>query len=520
MSFFDQIMPDFSDPNSMAAFGALGNMLLTGGVPIRGQTGMGAGNALAMLAGSGMQGAVSGAQGAQQFKGQNIGNQLADLSLQQQQAIQPGQIAMLKRLYGNQDGSLQSAPFGMPPSSSSQSGGISASDTQFAQAYQLAMASGAKTGDFSKAAAVLQSWAEHNPALAGQIKNAQEQNTYQKTPQGTYQMPSQGGTSFGAPAPPVSSTATAPQINASDIEAPTTPEAQPLPPPPSQIPNNPFAQQPPRDAAFMPPQQTQQQQTNIPAQFLAADGKPIIPQIKNIGLLKSDPQGMPSYNTPNTETGVALQKDMQKEDIEANAEMTSNMSNIQKEQYRLQQLVTAYKGAQSGTFMAQYPEVAKGLVAAGYLSPDDIHNLSMIQKAIANQAIQVIQQTKDANANLGDAPMRMFGSELANMQKKAENAGSTPEANFEVITDAMGLANHAADMYKGWDAIGGLGNRLQNGTTLRPANYARQFIETHNPQDYKEASMKAIGQFKGQSTGSSAPKLIYQRVNGKLVPVQ
>lgn len=397
--------------------------------------------------------------------------QMQQLALQKQQAIQPLQIASMQQAYGqNPQGSGSGSPSASSPTQGA--GQTSTSDQQFSQAYRLALMS----GDMKTAANVLQSWAEHNPQLAGQIKASQEQNTYQKTPQGTFVMPNGAGSD-------------------QSVQNPQTPTVSPL----QTNPNN--------------------------SQLLASDGKPIVPNVQNISHFKPDPSGIPAYNgIPNTETGVALQKGLQDEDLKANSEMTSNLSSLQKEQYRLQQMANVYQQTQSGTLLAQNPDTAKQLVAWGVISnPSQIHDLSMVQKGLANQAIQIIQQTKDANANLGGSPTRLFGSEISNMQQKAENPSATPEANYEVITDAMGLANHSADMAKGWDTIGGLGNRLANGSTLRPADYARQFIETHDPQDYKTAAMRSLGKFKGMAPSTSSNQngsdgtKNYVRINGTLV---
>lgn len=73
-------MPDFSDPNSMAAWGALGNVLIGGSAPRyapngNGITGGNKLNSLAALAGMGMTGAVQGADGAQEFQKNQLANQ-------------------------------------------------------------------------------------------------------------------------------------------------------------------------------------------------------------------------------------------------------------------------------------------------------------------------------------------------------------------------------------------------------------------------------------------------------------
>lgn len=439
--------------------------------------------------------------------------QMKELQLQKQQDLQPMQIALAKSGMSMGQGLMSGMPSPSSNGTLSQQGGGqptsgqgSQADAQFAQAYRLALMSGSQTGDYKTAANVLQSWAEHNPQLAGQIKNEQEKNTLKELPNGQQVM---GSTLMGG------------KSNQDGSSAITTPSGQivnvgggsqniPIPPPSTTIPAQ-------RDAAFEP------QMQNVTANnFLASDGKPIVPGIQNISKYKPNSSGIPAYNDiPNTKTGVALQTSLQDEDLKANAEMTSNLSGVQKEQYRLKQLADVYQQTQSGTLLAQNPDVAKQLVAWGVINnPSQIHDLSMVQKGLANQAIQVIQMTKDANANLGGAPSRLFGSEINNMQQKAENPSSTPEANYQVITDAMGLANHTADMAKGWDQIGGLGNRLASGSTLRPADYARQFIENHDPQDYKTAAMKSLGEFKGM-TGTGAPTktdINYLKSNPSLAP--
>jgi len=87
---------------------------------------------------------------ARALQGQNMQNQMQRLNLERQQAMQPAMLNMIKNGFGSPSGT---------PNNGSASGG-SPADAQFAQAYQLAMMS----GDMGKAATVLQSWAEHNPA--------------------------------------------------------------------------------------------------------------------------------------------------------------------------------------------------------------------------------------------------------------------------------------------------------------------------------------------------------------------
>lgn len=398
---------------------------------------------------------------APKYQGEQIANQMSALGLQRMQAMQPGLMSEISGMNGSSTS---------PTSATGGSAAASPVDAQFAQAYHLALTKGYASGDFSEAAKVMQSWAEHNPKLAGAVKSEQEAQTPQKMPDGTYKL---GAGLFGTKAAPAPNAQTA------------VPQA----------------------AAEMP---------------VAMDGKPLLPGIK---LPQADASGTPKYNVDNTDLGQNQGKIFQTADDKANDEMTINLSNVSKEQYRLKQLSDVYKQTQSGTLLAQNPDIANQLIAWGVIKdPAQVHDVALIQKGIANQAIQIIQMTKDANANIGAAPARLFGSEITNMQKKAENPGSQPEANYEVLTDAMGLANHMSDMAKGWDSIGGLGNRAANGYTLRPSVYARQFIENHDIQDYKEAAKKQVGPFKGMAGASGATpsatptSTSWIRQNGRLVP--
>lgn len=255
-------LPDFSDPQSMAAWGALGNVLIGGSAPRyapngNGVTGGNALNSLAALAGLGLTGAVKGAEGAQQYKASDLANQMGQLGLQKQQAVQPLQIAAIKNAMGGVPGNLagpgSQVLSQMPPST------VSDADQKFAQAYNLSMA-------FSpdKAAGVLQSWAEHNPQLAGMIKNEQERQSIIAMPGGRQVpgsavlspygslSPSAGG-GAGVPAPQLPMPAgqmppngagaspAIPQIPASQLFAPPQGQSQPGPTAQGVDPNDPIA---------------------------------------------------------------------------------------------------------------------------------------------------------------------------------------------------------------------------------------------------------------------------------------
>lgn len=174
MSWLDDITPDFTNPTTAAAFGALAG-LGKASTPVLGQHGMSWGNALFGTLGDVAGGMQDGQKlQAEALANQNssvmnpIGQQTAQLALQRQQALQP---MMLQTLQNGMNGG--NMPGGNAPP-------LTQADRQFAQAYQLAMAS----GKIEDAAKVLQSWAEHSPQLAGAVKDAQEQNSIHEGPNG------------------------------------------------------------------------------------------------------------------------------------------------------------------------------------------------------------------------------------------------------------------------------------------------------------------------------------------------
>lgn len=455
----------FDDPNTMALLGAaqgFGNASLPSRMPVP----------FGYVLGQGLGGAAQGAQQAQAYQSANMQNQMQKLALQKQQTLQPLQLQMMMGMLGQNPGGQNTpspgqspmsgaAPLGMPGSQ-----GYDQLRDQMIQAGRMKMG---LTGDPTELEKAYQAAFENDPLLAGAKTSAQQAQTIFKTPQGTY---AKGGDITSQPSGAYQGAAGALPVDKNEIPSINASELQP----------------PEKNNSMLPK---------------AGDGKPLLSSMTN--MFKPDPNGMPKYQTPNTESGVKLQNDMQSEDVKADGEMTSNLSSLSKEQYRLNQLAKVYQQTQSGTLLAQNPDTANQLMAWGVIKdPSQIHDLAMIQKGVANQAIQIIQQIKDANANMGSAPSRLFGSEISNLQDKAENAGSRPEANYEVITDAMGLANHASDMAKGWDSIGGLGNRIQNGNTMRPSVFARKFIEEHDPQSYKDQAMKTVGPFKGMEQAAPA----------------
>ena len=238
----------------------------------------------------------------------------------------------------------------------------------------------------------------------------------------------------------------------------------------------------------------------------AADGKPIIPGMTN--LFPPDPSGNPKYNTPNTTPGVKLAEENGTEDNKANLSMTSSITSLKDEQFRLNELAGIYKGFQSGTFTALNPDLISKLQSLGVVSdPSTLKTLGDAQAATETHIMQVLKQIKDANATMEGAPTRTFSSEVSELLDQGPSVKMQPSALYNTLAQAKGVVDYHADMINGWNKIGALGNRVNNGSTLRPNDYARQFTLSHNIEDYKDAVQKQWGPFKGMTPPANRPPI-------------
>lgn len=278
---------------------------------------------------------------------------------------------------------------------------------------------------------------------------------------------------------------------------------------------NPSAANPRQPAPSAPTMQATPSQSNIQTnvmpnktantpteQPLAADGKPLLPNITNIPV--SDSSGTPKFNTENTKTGVEQTIQDQKDAAEGNKAFAATAQSLGQEKARLDNLIQVYKDVKSGTLTAQNPELFNKLAALGFKDdPASLKDLAGIQNATQNHILQVIQQIKDTNANAGGgAPTRVFGSEISQLLENGESTKGQPEALWNVIGQAKGVVDHHLDMVNGWNKAGGLGNRLAGGYTMRPDDFAQQFSTSHNISDYRDKALQEIGPFKGMAGNS------------------
>lgn len=385
-------LPDFSNSDEMAAWGAIGNMLIGGSAPRyapngNGITGGNKLNSLAALAGMGMTGAVQGANGAQAYQQEQLANQnsgvmnpiaqqTAQLGLDKQQALQPLQIGMIKNALNSSQGG-GSAPFGMPSSGSGSSGaGIDAADMQFAQAYQLAMAS----GDMAKAAGVLQSWAEHNPQLAGRVKNEEARNSIVALPGGRQVPGSQIMPAYGSPAPSIAAPQPMQGGSSSNIPMPQPPGSFNGPVPPS-------AQPVPASQLF--PQSSMGINPNDPVEVAAATEAAKAQAEANVKVATAGP--------------VKSAEDQGANLAEAQKAYSVMQSNFPMLQQRIQDLTKANDLSSFGP-----PKLANGGVLAKVMSP---LSSSLNNDAEGNGPITAFHASQDDPVNSANVRLKQTASQ-------------------------------------------------------------------------------------------------------------
>jgi len=399
------------------------------------------------------------------------------MNLQLQRAAQPGMLAMYGSMNPSagavQPGGTQGGAPGSPP------GG--AMNPMAQRALQFAIMS----RDPKTMASTATSIYENDPSTVA----AKEREKIVQMPDGTYRRAGDLVSGSGSPlgVPPMPGASSAPPV-APPVRTPQImPNGQP-------------------DNVDVPPQNLDDLMDKATPPK-AADGKPIIPGMTN--LFQPDPSGNPKYNTPNTTQGVKMAEENATEDNKANLSMTSSITSLKDEQFRLNELADIYKGFQSGTFTALNPELVSKLQSLGVVSnPSTLKTLGDAQAATETHIMQVLKQIKDANATMEGAPTRTFSSEVSELLDQGPSVKMQPAALYNTLAQAKGVVDYHADMINGWNKIGGLGNRINNGSTLRPNDYARQFTLSHNIEDYKKAVQDQWGPFKGMTPPANRPPLI------------
>ena len=420
------------------------------------------------------------AAGEQAIPGAIAGQQALEsgkMNLQLQKAAQPSMLAMY--------GSMAPSGAGGTPPAGGQPGQPGGMNPMASQALRFAMMS----RDPKTMASTATSIYENDPNTVA----AKEREKIVQMPDGTYR---RAGDLMGGSAAPYG----VPPQPGGTVSPPGPQTAPPAPGAGTQImPNG----QP--DNVKIPPQDIDGL-VDKATPPMAADGKPIIPGMHN--LFQPDPNGNPHYNTPNTTPGVKMAEENATEDNKANLSMTSSITSLKDEQFRLNELAGIYKGFQSGSFTALNPELVNKLQSLGVVDdPNSLKTLADAQAATETHIMQVLKQIKDANATMEGAPTRTFSSEVSELLDQGPSAKMQPAALYNTLAQAKGVVDYHADMINGWNKIGALGNRVNNGATLRPNDYARQFTLSHNIEDYKDAVQKQWGPFKGMTPPPNRPPL-------------
>lgn len=229
--------------------------------------------------------------------------------------------------------------------------------------------------------------------------------------------------------------------------------------------------------------------------LLAADGKPFIPTDK---FYAPDPTGKADFSYDNTNSGVADVKNKLENLNKENEAFSQSVSGFKNEGNQIANLESVYKDVKAGTLTAQNPDVVNKLVGLGIIKdPAEISNLSNIQAAMNTTVLDTLRQLRDANTNAGGPTSRIMVGELNAMFEHGQSVKDQPEALHKILGQAQGLVDYNIDLAKGWDAIGGTGNRMANGKTMSLSDYANKFALSHDIQDYKDNAVKNMEPFKG-----------------------
>lgn len=250
------------------------------------------------------------------------------------------------------------------------------------------------------------------------------------------------------------------------------------------------------------PNTSQAQQNSFPT---AMDKKPIIPEATNFDRFKPNPTNQPAWpSLPNTKQGVEQATNNQKAMQSGSQAMATAANNFKNESANLDDLIDTYSKIKSGTLTAQNPELMNKLAGWGVLPKEGVSDLAGVQRALNTHVLDVLNQMKDQNQSAGGGPpTRLFGSEINAMLEEGANPAIQPEGMFNILSKAKGLTNYGQDMVKGWQQIGGAGNRIAGGDSLLPDDYTQKFIDSHDTKDYVTAARSSIPAFKGMPQASN-----------------
>lgn len=332
--------------------------------------------------------------------------------------------------------------------------------------------------------------AEFEARTAGQKASDTSGNTYTKDANGNLVQPGKGA------------------VNAASTQPNPIPQANPAPVSPTEkatlgqmYDTKPETNVMPNKTDATPPQ--------IP---MAADGKPYIDSQK---FYAPDLSGKATFNHENTDTGVADAKNKAESLNKENAAFSQGVANFKNEGNQIQNLVDIYKQTKGGTLIAQNPEIANKLVALGIIKdPSDISNVANVQAAMNAHILDTLRQVRDANTSIGGPTSRIMAGEINTMLEEGASVKDQPEAMFKILANAKGLVDYNMDMAKGWDSIGGTGNRAANGFTMPLSDFTTKYALNHDIQDYKTGAQKTIGPLKGMAGNNGGDRLSIIDPNG------
>lgn len=280
------------------------------------------------------------------------------------------------------------------------------------------------------------------------------------------------------------------------------------PPTPAQMTGGPsqgqFSSIPPIPPAPTPP--AQNSPASPPNPLMAADGKLIVPEMKNAAFYPPDQKpNNPIYPYEKNDLGKERSTTMFNKDSAANDAMTDTITNAEQQTARISDMEDALRSGQAGALASQNPKFFNKLIAGGVVDDQGtIKNVGEYQRFEADQVQEVLAQLK----SIIPAGSRINRAEFTALTDKLSDPSDRPQAISDSLAMAQGLADYQRDMVKSWNspAVGGLSNRIGGaGYTMRPSTFQERWQENHDITDYVNQYKATAKPLMGQQSPSRPP---------------
>jgi hypothetical protein len=167
-------------------------------------------------------------------------------------------------------------------------------------------------------------------------------------------------------------------------------------------------------------------------------------------------------------------------------------SNYQTEQ-RLMTLGNALKKTQSGWGAPEKADVAAALKSLGINPPQNLGDPAAVQTVIHENMLATLGTLKDTMAGTGS---RMTQMEFDRISKAMTNAGIQPEANLQILGEAVGTLRQNRAMINSWPEA------KQSGWS-NPYDYQQSWLSKNPIGTFVDKAKTDIGPLKGMKGGYS-----------------